>query len=262
VLLNQLDTIVKADNVTASQVEKIITELKIWSNTIDLTQESLNKNSELLIALRHFEELLISAGIKTKNFEEFENAYKRLRVYNEDLAHLLPKSQELDKITALYLLYLLSFNRFADFHTELEKVSDLDQQNQYIKFAIILEQSLAVGNYSNLFESRKTSPLPTFNVFLDRILETIRYEIARSAEKAYDYLYLEGALKVFLLNSKEELNAFIQKEKKNGEQNNVEWVVENNQLKFNRLEDTQNKLAFANSIPEILNYAQELEKII
>ena len=40
---------------------------------------------------------------------------------------------------------------------------------------------------------------------------------------------------MFLLNSKEELNAFIQKEKKNGEQNNVEWVVENNQLKFNRV---------------------------
>jgi len=69
-------------------------------------------SSQLNSSPGHFEELLISAGIKTKNFEEFENAYKRLRVYNEDLAHLLPKSQELDKITALYLLYLLSFNRF------------------------------------------------------------------------------------------------------------------------------------------------------
>jgi len=64
--------------------------------------------------------------------------------------------------------------RFADFHTELEKVSAQEQQNQYIKFVIDLEQSLAVGNYNNLFESRKKSPLPTFNVFLDRILETIR----------------------------------------------------------------------------------------
>jgi len=48
-------------------------------------------------------------------------------------------------------------------------------------------------------------------------------------------LYLDGALKVFLLNSKEELNAFIQKERNNGEQNNVEWIVENNQLRFNRV---------------------------
>jgi len=261
-LLSQLETLVQGDKVNEAQAGKIITELKLWSNSVDITQESTNRNSDLLVALRRFEELLITASIKTKNFEEFENAYKRLKVYNEDVSNLLPKSQELEKITALYLLYLLSFNRFADFHTELEKVSDADQQNQYIKFAISLEQSLAVGNYSNLFESRKRSPLPYFNVFLDRILETIRYEIARSAEKAYDHLLLDGALKVFLLNSKEELNEFIQKERKNGEQNGVNWAVENNHLRFVRLDDDQNKLAFTNSIPEILNYAQELEKII
>jgi 26S proteasome regulatory subunit N12 len=261
-LLSQLETLAQAETVNESQASKIITELKIWSNSIDVTQESLNKNSELLGALRRFEELLINVNIKTKNFDEFENAYKRLKVYNEDLAHLLPKSQELDRIVGLYLLYLLSFNRFADFHTELEKVGEADQQNQYIKFAITLEQSLAVGNYSNLFESRKKSPLAHFNVFLDRILETIRHEIARSSEKAYDNLQLDGALKVFLLNSRDELNNFIQQERKNGEQNGIEWRVENNQLRFIRLDDDQNKLAFANSIPDVLNYAQELEKII
>ena len=202
------------------------------------------------------------SSIKTKNFDEFENAYKRLKVYNEDFSQFLPRSTELSEMTALYLLYLLSFNRFADFHTELEKVSDEEQQNQYIKFAIKFEQSLTVGNYSNLFESRKNSPLAYFNVFLDRILETIRHEIARSAEKSYDYLYLDGALKVFLLNTQEELNQFIVRERKNGEQNGVEWNVENNQLRFIRLEEDQNKFAFANGIPEILNYAQELEKII
>jgi len=68
--------------------------------------------------LGRFEELLINVNIKTKNFDEFENAYKRLKVYNEDLAHLLPKSQELDRIVGLYLLYLLSFNRFTHFPVE------------------------------------------------------------------------------------------------------------------------------------------------
>jgi hypothetical protein len=58
-----------------------------------------------------FEELLVTYAIKTKNFEEFENAYKRLKIYNEETGPLLPKSGDLDKITALYLLYLLSFNR-------------------------------------------------------------------------------------------------------------------------------------------------------
>ena len=62
-----------------------------------------------------------------------------------------------------------------------------------------------------------------------------RHEIARSAEKAYDNLQLDGALKVFLLNSRDELNNFIQQERKNGEQNGIEWRVENNQLRFIRV---------------------------
>jgi len=81
---------------------------------------------------------------------------------------------------------MIKENRFADFHTELEKVGEEDQQNQYIKFAITLEQSLAVGNYSNLFESRKKSPLPHFNVFLDRILETIRFKRFSDSELTFD----------------------------------------------------------------------------
>ncbi len=75
--------------------------------------------------LGRFEELLINVNIKTKNFEEFENAYKRLKVYNEDLAHLLPKSQELDRIVGLYLLFLLSFNRYTHFPLESLKKIDL-----------------------------------------------------------------------------------------------------------------------------------------
>jgi len=63
-LLNQLETLAQAETVNESQASKIITELKvvvcfdpclklkkIWSNSIDVTQESLNKNSELLGAL-------------------------------------------------------------------------------------------------------------------------------------------------------------------------------------------------------------------
>jgi len=48
-------------------------------------------------------------------------------------------------------------------------------------------------------------------------------------------LQLDGALKVFLLNSRDELNNFIQQERKNGEQNGIEWRVENNQLRFIRV---------------------------
>jgi SAC3/GANP/Nin1/mts3/eIF-3 p25 family. len=142
--------------------------------------------AERVIILGKFEELLVIYSVKTKNFDELEKAYKRLRFYNEDLAKVINPSENYDKIAAIYLLYLLSFNRyislrfelnpwrFSDFHIELEKIPEELQKNQYIQFTIKLEQWLTVGNYSNVLQSKKNSPLAYFNVFLERIFETIR----------------------------------------------------------------------------------------
>lgn len=45
-----------------------------------------------------------------------------------------------------------------------------------------------LGNYRKVFELKKKSPLDYFNPFLNRISETVRIEIAKSAEKAYSQL--------------------------------------------------------------------------
>jgi 26S proteasome regulatory subunit N12 len=143
-----------------------------------------NRNSYHILKGK-FEELLIIYSVKTKNFEELENSYKRLRFFNEELQRVNSVSENQDKIAAIYLLYLLSFNRyikykmtyicrFSDFHIELEKISEEHQKNQYIQFTIKLEQWLTIGNYSHVLQSKKNSPLAYFNVFLERIFETLR----------------------------------------------------------------------------------------
>ena len=58
-----------------------------------------------------------------------------------------------------------------------------------------------VGNYRRVFQLKKESPLNYFKPFLDRISETVRFEIARSAEKAYAEISLSEALKVFQLDN-------------------------------------------------------------
>jgi len=40
-----------------------------------------------------------------------------------------------------------------------------------------------------------------YSVFLDKIVETIRYEIARSAEKAYEFLTIKDAVNFFYLKN-------------------------------------------------------------
>ncbi len=73
--------------------------------------------------------------------------------------------------------------RFSDFHIELEKLSEELKDSQYIRFTINLEQCLAVGSYSNVLQATKNSPFQYFNVFLERILETLRYFIVNIKER-------------------------------------------------------------------------------
>jgi hypothetical protein len=47
------------------------------------------------------------------------------------------------------------------------------------------------------------------NVFLEKVNETIRFSMAKSAEKSYDYLRINHAMKVFKFSSKEELLNFV-----------------------------------------------------
>lgn len=261
-LLQQFETLVQADAPNQAQCEKIITELKVLSSSNDIVENAASLDKKTIEESRKFEELLVIYSVKTKNFDELEKAYKRLRFYNEDLAKVINPSENYDKIAAIYLLYLLSFNRFSDFHIELEKIPEELQKNQYIQFTIKLEQWLTVGNYSNVLQSKKNSPLAYFNVFLERIFETIRYEVSRSAEKAYTKLSLSEAQKMFMLNSPQELKAYVQQEEKNASEKGIKWKIEGDYLYFVPVQEDTNKLAFANGITDILNYTNELERIV
>jgi len=72
-------------------VNSSISDLKIWSNSVEMSLQ--NPDPKILAEQRDFEELVIFYSIKTKNFEELENGYKRLRLFNEGFGNL-KKSDE------------------------------------------------------------------------------------------------------------------------------------------------------------------------
>jgi 26S proteasome regulatory subunit N12 len=75
---------------------------------------------------------------------------------------------------------------------------------------ILLNDAIEEGNYRKVFSLRNQNPLPEyFGPFLDRILETIRTEIAKSSERAYAEISLNEALGIFQFKSVEELRAFV-----------------------------------------------------
>lgn len=63
----------------------------------------------------------------------------------------LPESTNQYHLLGLNLLFLLSQNRIAEFHTELELLPyDIIQTNKYVKHSVALEQYLMEGSYNKV----------------------------------------------------------------------------------------------------------------
>ena len=66
------------------------------------------------------------------------------------ISEALVKSDREFIVLGLNLLFLLSQNRIAEFHTELEVISQEGLSNYYIKHPIELEQHVMEGSYNKV----------------------------------------------------------------------------------------------------------------
>jgi 26S proteasome regulatory subunit N12 len=59
------------------------------------------------------------------------------------------------QLLGLNLLFLLSQNRVAEFHTELELLpADIIQTNKFVRHPLALEQNLMEGRYNKIFMAK------------------------------------------------------------------------------------------------------------
>mmetsp|Transcript_32082 Transcript_32082/g.31394 ORF Transcript_32082/g.31394 Transcript_32082/m.31394 type:complete len:81 (+) Transcript_32082:108-350(+) len=77
-----------------------------------------------------------------------------VRTYYDECSGLLPDSQRKYGIIGLYLLYLLSFNKIAEYHTEVELLPIDQLDNVYIKVPVSLEANFAQGSYSKILNQK------------------------------------------------------------------------------------------------------------
>jgi len=52
-------------------------------------------------------------------------------------------------------------------------------------------------------------PLEAYHFFINKFVDAIRFEIARSAERAYESLSLRDTQKIFMIENQQELLNFI-----------------------------------------------------
>ncbi|CAF1064788.1 unnamed protein product [Adineta steineri] len=203
-------------------------------------------------------EIAAQCAILIGDIPSFERTLAQLKPFYFDLEDRLPESPYRYQLLGLNLLSLLSQNRLADFHTELELLPPKDIQNDiYLKYPVSLEQYLMEGSYNKVFLAKGTVPSPYFTFFMDILLDTIRYdEIACCMEKSYRTISFTEAARLLYLNKTDELAAIA---KKHGWQMKADQIFhfENNQMKADNEHVPADEIA-----SQMIQYAREMEIII
>ncbi|PIO34945.1 hypothetical protein AB205_0096260 [Aquarana catesbeiana] len=173
------------------------------------------------------------------------------------LANELPESAYKHQLLGLNLLFLLSQNRVAEFHTELERLPAKDiQANVYIKHPVSLEQYLMEGSYNKVFLAKGNIPAESYTFFIDILLDTIRDEIAGCIEKAYEKILFNEATRILFFNTPKKMTDYA---KKRG------WVLgPNNYYSFSSQQQNPEEATIPSTelAKQVIEYARQLEMIV
>lgn len=207
---------------------------------------------------RDFLEIGALYSLKAKDIPSFERYLAQLKGYYKDFSPDLPESPKMYMLLGLNLLRLLSQNRIAEFHTELELI-DAKQlhENPFIKHPVEIEQCLMEGSYNKVVKNRESVPAREFLFFIDILLETIRQEIAKCSEKTYDSLPISSGAKMMYFNNQDKFLEF-------ASSRGWEISTQTGMVYFRKEAKSLSRddISSISTMKNTLFYARELEKIV
>jgi 26S proteasome regulatory subunit N12 len=158
-------------------------------------------------------------------------------------------------ILGLNLMNLLLENRLSEFHAELELLTEEEASNTFVTFPISLERRLMVGIYDEVLSV--TAPDPSYQFFVDNLLQTVRDSIADCMEVSYKSMTIVDAMTMMKFDTQQELLEYV-------EECRDDWIVDGDTLCFqpapsgSRASDIPSMTLISQS----LSYAMEMERIV
>ena len=181
----------------------------------------------------------------------------QLKCYYFDYKSGLPESSYKYQLLGLNLLFLLSQNRVAEFHTELELLpADQIQSAVYIRHPLGLEQCLMEGSYNKIFLAKGNAPATSYNFFIDILLNTVRDEIGACMESAYDKVSIKDAARMLNLTSEKDTMAFATKKNWTFSKDGYFYFTAPNEKKI------EEPIPSGELVTLAIDYARELEMIV
>jgi 26S proteasome regulatory subunit N12 len=114
-----------------------------------------------------------------------------------------------------------------------------------------------VGSYDEVLNAASHAPHPSYNIFMENLVETVRESIADCVEVAYSNMKLGDAVNMMKFGGVDDLLDYV-KEKRE------DWIIEDEKITFQppvvvgKAEDIPSMKLIGQS----LSYATELERIV
>ncbi|KAK6498121.1 regulatory particle non-ATPase [Arthrobotrys conoides] len=247
------------------------------SSVLVPTQATISTNPHLLSQARDILEIGALTSIYLSDTESFSRYHSYLTPFYRLPSSVLPPSQQEPKILGLYLLLLLSQGDAAGFHTALEVLNaegsgDSEkgwQWGDFVRYPVTLERWLMEGSYDKVWEATRKGKTPAeeFDVFTKILVQTLRSEIATSAQRAYPSLPISNAKNLLFLDTEKEVLQFARER---------DWDIRDGRIYFPPDEeydgadipDTASVTAAKSAIhsgtiiENTIGYANELEQIV
>jgi len=188
----------KGDSRDKAKVGKYLNQLKL---SLFLPAEGETQDLKVLTVSRDTLEIGTQYAVSIGDTAMFERYMAQLQTYYYDFNTQLPESPYKCQLLGLNLLCLLSQNRVAEFHTELERLSARELEDVYIKHPVQLEQYIMEGSYNKVLLLGNNVPAESYKFFLDILLVTVRNEIASCMEKAYKDISITAAAQMLKVDN-------------------------------------------------------------
>jgi 26S proteasome regulatory subunit N12 len=174
---------------------------------------------------------------------------------NLDLTLATAASPRKCHILGLNLMHLLVDNRLSEFHAELELLTEQEASNELISFPINLERQLMVGIYDKVLNVKV--PHPSYQFFVDNLLQTVRDSIADCLEVSYKQMKVQDAMTMMKFTSPQELLEYVQECRD-------DWIVQGDALCFQPPPSGHkaSDIPSMKLISQSLTYATEMERIV
>jgi len=104
-------------------------------------------------------------------------------------------------------------------------------------------------------------PRKEYYFFIEKFVDAIRYEIARSAELSYESLRLADVEKLLMIDNRDKLMEFIRAQQ-GACSEGISWDVQADRLVFKRAQKQVKEIPSFENIGTALDYATEFNRII